>query len=159
MVLQLMVVYLSKANCCRRMNSGLRSNFKPLIKALQRTQMWQPQEQACWAGCSRRPFPMQRHQQAKSPHSVKSPQLSQHSLFYEWRGNSLESVLKIRGGHFKLDIFPRFISSKIGTNYVYIRPKLIYYHSGRAPTLLVHHLQLVSSKGLSPLITNFRFCL
>ena len=55
-------------------------------------------------------------------------------------GDSLESVLKIRGGHFKFDNFPLLTSSKIGTIYVNIRPKLIYNHSGRAPTLLVHHL-------------------
>ena len=59
----------------------------------------------------------------------------------EWGGgDSLEYVLKIRGGHYKVDIFPLLTSSKLGTNYVYIRPKLIYNHSGRAPTLLVHHL-------------------
>ena len=46
------------------------------------------------------------------------------------RGDSLKSVLKIRGGHFKVDSFPLLTSSKIGTNYVYIRPKLIYNHSG-----------------------------
>ena len=41
-------------------------------------------------------------------------------------GDSLESVLKIRGGgHFKVDNFSHLTSSKIGTNYVNIRPKLI----------------------------------
>ena len=55
-------------------------------------------------------------------------------------GDSLESVLKIRGGHFKVDIFFLLTSSTIGTNYVYIRHKLIYNHSGRAPTFLVCHL-------------------
>ena len=68
-------------------------------------------------------------------------------------GDSLESVLKIRGGHFKVDIFSLFTSSKIGTNYVYLRPKQIYNHSGRAPTLLVHHLYRVALfSGPPPLI-------
>ena len=38
------------------------------------------------------------------------------------RGESLESVLKIRGGHFKVNNFPFLTSSKIGTNCVNIRP-------------------------------------
>ena len=76
-----------------------------------------------------------------------------------FRGDNLESVLKIRGGHCKVDIFPFLTSSKIGTNYVYMRPKLIYNQSGRAPTLLVNHLLLVSSKGLSPPDHQFPFLL
>ena len=60
-------------------------------------------KQACCTGCRRRPFPLQLHQQAKSTHSVKQPELLnqswdcdvildferpkpvRHSLFYDWK--------------------------------------------------------------------------
>ena len=62
-----------------------------------------------------------------------------------WGGDSLEFVLTIRGGHFTVDILPLLTSSKIVTNYVNIRPKLIFNNSGQA-TFVPH----IFFPGISP---------